>query len=64
MRKSEALLLMNMLASEFGYKIEWIMSPDGKRADALRLENSEGDSGEFSGDEKFEQAVTWLREKA
>lgn len=64
MRKSEALLLMNMLAAEFGYRVDWIMLPDGKTADVLRLENDEGDSGEFRGADKCEQAVRWLREKA
>jgi len=64
LRKGEALLLMNMLASEFGYQLVWIKFPDEKNADALRLENSEGDIGEFMGTEKCEQAVKWLREKA
>ena len=63
MRKSEALLLMNMLAAELGYKVEWIMSPDGRHTDALILENDAGDAGEFTGEDKFDQAVTWLRKK-
>jgi hypothetical protein len=64
LRKSEALLLMNMLAAEFGYTAKWIMVPGEKRASAVRLINDEGDYREFSGDEKLEQAVKWLREKA
>jgi hypothetical protein len=64
LRKSEALLLMNMLAAEFGYKVEWTMLPSGKQADSLRLENDNGDASEFRGEEKFEQAVQWLRKKA
>jgi hypothetical protein len=64
MREGLALLLMNILASEFGYKIEWLQAPGEKSASIFRLTNGHQDSHEFSGPDKFEQAVEWLRAKA
>jgi hypothetical protein len=64
MRKSLALLLMNMLASEFGYTFEWLTGPNEMSAVSFRLINAEQDSREFSGPNKFEDAVEWLRTKA
>jgi hypothetical protein len=64
MRKSLALLLMNMLASEFGYTFEWVTGPNETNAASFRLINVEQDSREFSGPDKFEEAVEWLRAKA
>lgn len=64
MRKGQAILLMNMLASEFGYQTEWSMPSDEGQEVTLRLRNDEGDSCEFQGEEKFEQAIAWLRAKA
>lgn len=55
---------MNMLASEFGYQTEWSMPSDEGQEVTLRLRNDEGDSCEFQGEEKFEQAIAWLRAKA
>ncbi|HTK08588.1 MAG TPA: hypothetical protein VL485_15580 [Ktedonobacteraceae bacterium] len=64
MREGLALLLVNMLASEFGYKFEWLTDPAERDAAVFRLVNPGHDSREFSGQDKFEQAVAWLREKA
>ncbi len=64
MRKGLALLLMNMLASEFGYTFERLISDDETDTDAFRLINMQEDFRDFSGPEKFEEAVEWLREKA
>lgn len=64
MRKSQAVLVMNMLASEFGYSIEWVLLPDGKTAELIRFVNGEGDIHEFSGTQKIEEAVHWLRKQA
>ncbi|HEX4207588.1 MAG TPA: hypothetical protein VHZ51_25985 [Ktedonobacteraceae bacterium] len=63
MRKGAAILLLNMLASELGYTIEWPTPAEGERADAFRLDNYEGDTYECNGPERFEQAVKWLRAK-
>ncbi len=63
MKKGQAVLLINMLAAELGYLVEWVIVPGEKRASALRLVNEQGDSCEFSGEEKFEQAVQWLRQQ-
>ena len=64
MRKGLALLIMNMLAAEFGYKLEWITPPNTRDTDSFILTNSDQDAREFSGPDKFEEAVQWLREKA
>jgi hypothetical protein len=65
LKKGLAVLLMNMLAAELGYEVEWITLPDGMvSTDTFRLDNHKGDMREFSGAEKFEQAAHWLRKKA
>jgi hypothetical protein len=64
MREGLALLLVNMLASEFGYKLEWLTAPGEKEVAIFRLINAHQDSHEFRGPDKFEQAVEWLRAKA
>ncbi|GLV55509.1 hypothetical protein KDH_23530 [Dictyobacter sp. S3.2.2.5] len=63
MRRGLAVLLMNMLASELGYKIKLITASDEHTNDTLLINNHEGDIQHFSGCDKFEQAVTWLRTK-
>ncbi|GCE24213.1 hypothetical protein [Dictyobacter kobayashii] len=63
MQKGLAVLFMNMLASELGYKIKLITTSDRSTTDTLLLNNSEGDMQRFSGSDKFEQAVEWLRQK-
>lgn len=63
MRKGLAVLLMNMLASELGYKIKLITGSDEYTNDTLLLNNYDGDMQHFSGCDKFEQAVAWLRKK-
>ena len=55
---------MNMLAAEFGYRVEWVMLPDGRRTGILRLINDQKDRREFQGEDKYEQAIEWLRAKA
>lgn len=64
MREGLALLLVNMLASEFDYEIEWLTAPGEKDAAIFRLINDDQDFHDFSGPDKFEQAVEWLRTKA
>jgi hypothetical protein len=64
MEQGRIILLLNALKSELGYEIKWDLLPDGSYGDSFRLENSDGDSHEFSGPEKFEQAMNWLRKKA
>ncbi|GHO87365.1 hypothetical protein [Dictyobacter formicarum] len=63
MRKGLAILLMNMLASELGYKIKFITASDEYANDTLLLNNNNGDMQRFSGCDKYEQAVAWLRKK-
>jgi hypothetical protein len=63
MRPGFAILVMNMLASELGYKLSWTTLPDGRKVDAFRLENEQGDWGEFRSVKKYEQAVEWLRKR-
>lgn len=63
MQKGLAVLLMNMLASELGYKIKLITASDEYASDTLLLNNHDGDIQHFSGGDKFEQAVAWLRKK-
>ncbi|GER90495.1 hypothetical protein KDW_46570 [Dictyobacter vulcani] len=63
MRKGMAVLLMNMLASELGYEVRWITDTPENSSDIILLDNNEGDSKRFSGTQKFEQAVEWLRQK-
>jgi hypothetical protein len=64
MRPGLAMLLMNMLASELGYKLSWIALPDGRMTDSFRLHNEQGDCCEFRSTKKYEQAVEWLRRRA
>ncbi|GCE31555.1 hypothetical protein KDA_70390 [Dictyobacter alpinus] len=63
MRKGLAVLLMNMLASELGYEIRWISDSPENSSDVILLDNNAGDSRSFSGIQKFELAVEWLRQK-
>lgn len=63
MKKGLATLFLNLLISELGYRVIWLRFPDGSLTGKIRVENDEGDSREFSGSDKLEQAVHWLRKK-
>ncbi len=64
MEQGLAVIMLNVLKSELGYKIKLTRRPDGGYGDSLRLDNEEGDSHEFSGPTRFEDALNWLRKKA
>lgn len=64
MKRGLAVLMVNMIASEFGYKVHWTRLASGAVSETFVLVNEDGDYHSFTGKNKFEQALEWLRQKA
>jgi len=64
MREGQSVLLVNMIASELGYKVHWVRSANGVVSGKFILANGAGDCRSFTGKDKFEQALKWLRQRA
>ncbi|GAC1357642.1 MAG: hypothetical protein NVSMB38_40220 [Ktedonobacteraceae bacterium] len=64
MREGLYVLLVNMVASELGYKMHWTRLANGVVGETFSLANEHGDYRSFTGKDKFERALEWLRKKA
>ena len=63
MREDKPVLLVSMIASELGYKMHWTRLANGVVGETFSLANENGDYRSFTGRDKFEQALKWLRQK-